>query len=566
MSDERAKAGKQEWIFLGLAAAGLGLHWLALPPLGWWPLGWVVFAPWTAAAAVAVGLSRLPWKRLWLLATLFWMGVLYFIPIPHPALVVGWPLLGIWCGLFPLSFFVVSRKLLGSFGLPEAVVLPVVWTCLEWCRNWAITGFGLGMLAHSQYRQEWIVPTASLGGACLVSLLMAGVGVAAGLWTVPRSWRSRTITALSVGFCLAMAIFLARPAANRDRGTDPAADALEIAIVQGSIDTEFPDASEDPGAAWAEISGRTFREYRGLTVEARRKWPAVDLVIWPETMFRETLYLDNPDLAADPETRAGLRMAADQLRRGWRESTGQVALAESGETVAPCPMPVALLTGVVSVRLADGSRFNSAMLLDPEGQIRAVYHKNHRVIFGEYFPLVRSVPFLSQALRGMSDLDRGTGPVAVETGGLRLMPAICFETTVPHLVRSHWLRLDRESKTPDCMVCLTNDGWFFGTSCLDLHLACGVFRAAETATPLLVAANTGFSAEIDARGRILQQGPRRESGILHARIGPRTAGTTPWLRVGDLPWSILSGGVALLLFWSFVRPSTRNPAKTASRA
>ena len=73
-----------------------------------------------------------------------------------------------------------------------------------------------------------------------------------------------------------------------------------------------------------------------------------------------------------------------------------------------------------------------------------------------------------------------------------------------------------EGREPDVLVNLTNDGWFWGSSELDMHLACGVFRAVECRKPLLIAANTGFSAWIDGDGRIQEQGPRRAAGVIVA--------------------------------------------------
>ncbi len=73
-----------------------------------------------------------------------------------------------------------------------------------------------------------------------------------------------------------------------------------------------------------------------------------------------------------------------------------------------------------------------------------------------------------------------------------------------------------EGKEPDILVNLTNDGWFWGSSELDMHLACGVFRAVECRKPFLIAANTGFSAWIDGDGRIRRQGPRRAKDVIVA--------------------------------------------------
>ncbi|HEV3136983.1 MAG TPA: nitrilase-related carbon-nitrogen hydrolase, partial [Pirellulales bacterium] len=73
-----------------------------------------------------------------------------------------------------------------------------------------------------------------------------------------------------------------------------------------------------------------------------------------------------------------------------------------------------------------------------------------------------------------------------------------------------------QHREPDILVNLTNDGWYWGSSELDMHLACAVFRAVECRKPLLIAANTGFSAWIDSGGRIVTQGSRRATDVIVA--------------------------------------------------
>ena len=107
---------------------------------------------------------------------------------------------------------------------------------------------------------------------------------------------------------------------------------------------------------------------------------------------------------------------------------------------------------------------------------------------------------------------------SLEVGGTRYAPSICFETTLSHVIRGHVNDLSARGREPDVLVNLTNDGWFWGSTELDLHLICGVFRAVECRKPLLIAANTGFSAWIDGDGRILEQGPRRDTGIIIADV------------------------------------------------
>ena len=81
---------------------------------------------------------------------------------------------------------------------------------------------------------------------------------------------------------------------------------------------------------------------------------------------------------------------------------------------------------------------------------------------------------------------------------------------------------------------LTNDGWFHGSSELDLHLVCGVFRAIECRKPFLVAANTGFSAWIDSSGHIVRQAGRRTTGWIVADVELDDR-RSPYLAYGDVP-------------------------------
>jgi apolipoprotein N-acyltransferase len=53
-------------------------------------------------------------------------------------------------------------------------------------------------------------------------------------------------------------------------------------------------------------------------------------------------------------------------------------------------------------------------------------------------------------------------------------------------------------------VNVTNDGWFYRSSEQEQHLVTSLFRAVETRTPLVRAANTGVSAVIDGDGRLVK--------------------------------------------------------------
>jgi apolipoprotein N-acyltransferase len=98
-----------------------------------------------------------------------------------------------------------------------------------------------------------------------------------------------------------------------------------------------------------------------------------------------------------------------------------------------------------------------------------------------------------------------------------------------------------------------------------MHLACAVFRAVENRKPFLIAANTGFSAVIDSNGRIVQQGPRRETAVLVERVGLDSRQSN-YVAQGDWPAALCllaTCGVAVAGWWTGQR-DRQNSAESAA--
>ena len=68
-------------------------------------------------------------------------------------------------------------------------------------------------------------------------------------------------------------------------------------------------------------------------------------------------------------------------------------------------------------------------------------------------------------------------------GKLRIAPNICCENVLSHFIRGQVNRLRAEGREPNVLVSLTNDGWFWGSSELDMHLACAAFAPSSAAGP-----------------------------------------------------------------------------------
>lgn len=524
-----------------LTLAGGLLVWLALPPLGWWPLAWVAAVPWAMLVAAPPTNTTQRDKRnwclqIWLGGFLFWLGTMYFLPLPHPALWLAWPLLAGYLALWHLWALSAARVLVHQFRWPLIAALPVAWTTAEWLRGWLLTGFAMALVGHSQYRQIIVIQIADLGGAYLVSFVVLMFGTALVSMTQAtrpvRRWGSLVAAVAIVAGVVGYGQFRLTNLPDRDDEL-----LVKAVIVQGSIDTEFPDSIEAARDFWQ----KQWDEYLQLTRQALEEFPDTQLLIWPETALLQPDFVPEADetkLSAEEQEQL-LQMRSD-LAAAWRLVTAP----------APTGQPVPLLTGVHSIQMAADKQYNGAALIDEPGQIADRYFKNHRVLFGEYIPLADRFTWLDRISPIGKSLSAGTRAEVIEFGGLNFLPNICFESTVPHLIRRHVREVQRTGRGPDILLNLTNDGWFFGTSCLDLHLACNVFRAVEMRCPVWVAANTGLSAEIEANGLIRQLGPRRQTGLL-AVNGAKSDYGSVYLQIGDSPWWVLT--IVVLGLWFLVK-------------
>jgi len=302
-----------------------------------------------------------------------------------------------------------------------------------------------------------------------------------------------------------------------------------IALIQGSIDITL---KMDPTAR-----DRIHEHYLDLSRSAVERYGPVDLIVWPETMFREMLVefdsrarMPEAWREESPELRSYSQADFQRRLQAWAAHTRGVMAALAGQLNA------SLLLGLdTQVFSGDGVRFcNSAALVARDGELLGRYDKIHRVLFGEYVPFAEQFPWLQRFTPLPISLSAGNRPVSFPVAGLRIAPNICYETVLPHVVRRQVRELVERGEEPDALVNLTNDGWFWGSSELDMHLICGVFRAVECRKPLLSAANTGFSAWIDSNGRVLKQGPRRKADTLLATVAAE--GRRSWyLDHGDWP-------------------------------
>ena len=91
---------------------------------------------------------------------------------------------------------------------------------------------------------------------------------------------------------------------------------------------------------------------------------------------------------------------------------------------------------------------------------------------------------------------------------------------------------------------------------MEMHFACGVFRAVECRRPLLIAANTGISGWIDGDGRVRARGPRRKTDVLLAEVRLDRRDSF-YLRSGDWPAGACLIATGVFAVAGLVRKSPR---------
>lgn len=504
---------------LSLTVTGCLLFWAALPPLSWWPLGWIAPAFWIWLARRPQWIGRHPYLMIWGVSAVYWMVVMQGIRLAHWANYLGLVALGAYLGIYLPLFLAVTRLAVHQLRFPLLAAAPLAWTGIELIRGYGPLGFSMALLAHTQVSRPLVIQMADIFGAYGISFIMVLTAAAGVSVLVEEGWR-RYAAAGVAGAALAVVLAYGSVQLQNPSQIDSSCPPVRVALIQGSIDTIFEDNPQRP----AEI----LDQYTELTLHARRQYGAVDLVVWPETMFPlDEIVVDEQAarLQLDPSWDA---RSAQQLLDENAELFGRVM--RNGVRLLQDPLsehdPPAHSTywmlGTTTWLLGDHPprRYNTAMLVDPNARIVGRYFKMHPVIFGEYVPFGEWIPALYRLFPLPNGLTPGTEPLAVTVANLTFSPSICFENTMPHMIRHHVATLDRQGQSPDVLVNLTNDGWFWGSSILDMQLDCAVFRAVELRRPFLVAANTGFSAWIDGNGQIRAQGPRRATGTLLAEVQP----------------------------------------------
>jgi apolipoprotein N-acyltransferase len=484
------------------AAAALlgGVTVAGFAPAEWW---WL--PPFTLAALTVLWMQApSPRSAAWL-GFLFGLGFfgggvswVYvslhdFGMMPAPLAVLATAFFCAYLALYPALVATLQARFPWHGALRAVVLVPPLWVMCEWLRGWLLTGFPWLAIGYSQADTP-LAGYAPLGGVYGVSLALAFVGSAlAAAALAPR-------VALRAGaLSLAALVYLGGFLAGERQWTQPAGEAVPVALVQGNIEQNL---KFEPSHYQA-----TLDKYARLL----RSPAQARLVVLPETAIPRMLDLVDP---------------------AYLDAIAADARAAGRDVIVGAPF-----------RDPSGRYYNGGVNLGASPA--TFFAKRHLVPLGEFVPA--EFRWIVSVLHiPLSDFSTAGQQKPLSAAGQKLAMTVCYEDAFGE-------ELIAQLPEATLLVNVSNVAWFGDSLAPEQHLEISRMRSLETGRYMLRATNTGVTAIVDERGRVAARLPQFTEAVLEGEARP-FAGATPFVSYGNAPVLVLCLAVLLAgLLASLVR-------------
>ena len=342
---------------------------------------------------------------------------------------------------------------------------------LEVFRGYFLTGFpwlSLGYMESGSLISSW----APIGGVYLVSMIMAMIS--SGILLI---FLKKRLLGSSIVTILIISSYILGTVDWTSRSNE---SSYKVALVQGNI-------QQDKKWLRSEFEN-TLTQY----ASSLQGLEGTDLVIWPEV--------------AIPSLKRNIEDYLEYLETQIMEKDIQM-----------------LILGI-NTQDQNGRIYNSMISLGKEENI---YQKRHLVPFGEYFPVTEGIRSWMRSINLPSrDISKGKrDQQALNLGNLTMAPSICYED----IFGSDLLDFFPES---DVLINITNNAWFGKSIASAQHFQMSRMRAIESGRYLLRSTNTGISAVIDPKGKIIATSRPYEYAVITGNFYPME-GRTLYMLWGD---------------------------------
>jgi apolipoprotein N-acyltransferase len=377
----------------------------------------------------------------------------------------------------------------GLSGTPYALlVAPALWVLCEWTRGWFLTGFPWLSVGYSQ------VPRSPLAGfAPVLGIYGVSLAVALSAGAIVTLFNVGARKTAPGGPLRAIAAFIVHPSLS----------ILLVLWIGGYLLQQV---------AWTTSTGAplTVSLLQG-NIPQSLKWKPQAVRATLETYYRMVMASD-ARLIILPET--ALPMFYRDVPKNYLAALTTHARLNGGD----------LLFGVPEH--TDGSVYYNSVVSIGKSPSQT-YRKHHLVPFGEFLPFKPLFGWVLDVLDiPLSDFTRGPSyqkPMAV--AGQQVAVDICYEDGFGG-------EIIRQLPQATLLVNVSNDAWFGHSIALDQHLQMSQARALETGRYMLRATNTGITAVIDTKGRVVARAPAFTRATVNDIVSGYQ-GATPFVQWGN---------------------------------
>ncbi len=386
-----------------------------------------------------------------------------------------------------------------------ALAAAATWMLTEWLRGTLFTGFPWLALGYSQVPDSPLAGFAPIFGVYGVSLILVWSAALLGLWLAKFA---QVAAAMRIGVLLGV-IWLGGLGLQSIDWVEPTGEPVTVSLLQGNIEQDLK---------WREDHvEKTMRTYAELILESESR-----LIVTPEISI--PLFND-----AVPPNYLGY------LAEHARKNDGDILIGFAEHATN-------------SIDTYYNSMFSFG--ISPE----QVYRKNHLVPFGEFIPLKPVFGWIIKTLHiPLSDFSRGgTDQQPMQLAGQQVAVNICYEDVFGEEIIT-------QLPQATLLVNVSNDAWFGRSIGPHQHLQISQMRALEAGRYMLRSTNTGVTAIIDERGKVLDQLEVFTTAGLHG-LAQGFSGATLYVLTGNY----LALGLAVLLLctgWFSTTLNQRNQCK-----